>query len=89
LLRLPRRRGSRWRGLHKRGLRSEHLHERLIGALFIRVSAAHSYRADQLILHDDRQTAGDEVIGEALGLAEVQTNQAAVDGVKSLRDRSR
>ena len=63
--------------------------ERLIGALLVRISAANSNRADQLIVHHDGKTARNEVVGKALRLAEVQTNQAAIDGVESLRDRSR
>src|SRR5712691_7727512 len=80
---------SRWLGLRKRRLRSEHLHERLVGALLVRIPAAHADCADQLVLDHDRQTAWDEVIGEAFLLAEVQPNQTAIDGVEALRDGGR
>ena len=69
LRRLPwHRRSSGRRGRRKRRLRPEHLHERLIGALLVRVSAADSNRANQLIVHHDRQTARNEVVGKALRL---------------------
>ena len=56
LLSLPLRRRctSRWLGLGERRLRSEHLHECLIGALFVRISAAHADRTNELIVHHDR-----------------------------------
>ena len=63
-------------GRRQRRLRSKHLLECLIGALLVRISAANSNRANQLIVHNDRQTAGNEVVGKALGLAEVQAESA-------------
>ena len=53
-LSLRRRCTSRWLGLRKRRLWSEHLHECLIGALFVRIPAAHADRTNELIIRHDR-----------------------------------
>ena len=44
-------RGRLW----KRRLWSKHLHECLVRALLVRISAAHSDRANELVIHNDRQ----------------------------------
>lgn len=49
----------------QRRLRSEHFLESLISALLIGISAADSDCADQLIVHNNRQTSGYKIIREA------------------------
>src|ERR1700726_4863863 len=89
-LRLPRhRRSGGWRGLRKWRLRAKDLYECLIGALLVGISAANSNRANQLIVHNDRETARNKVVAQAFRLAEVQPNHPAIDGVEPLRDRGR
>ena len=58
-------------GRWKRRLRSKNFRERCISAHLVRISATHADRTNQLIFHDDRQAATDEVISEAGGLTEV------------------
>ena len=66
----------------------------VIRALLVHVAAADADGADQLVLHDDRQAAADEVVGEAGLLAEVECESAgpstslkrcatALDGVRA------
>src|SRR5580692_12422007 len=89
-LRLPgHRRSGGWRGLRKWRLRAKHLYECLISALLVGISAANSNCANQLILHDDRETARNEVVAQAFRLAKVQPDQPAIDSVEPLGDRGR
>ena len=80
---------SRGRRCCQRGLRSENLLERLVGALLVGVSAADAYRADEVIVHDDGQAAADEVVAESLVLTEVQADQSAIHVAEALRNRGR
>ena len=74
-------------GLRDRRLRPENLNERLVGALLVGISAAHANRADHLIVHYDGQTAANEVVRQALLLAEIQANQPAVNVLEAMRPR--
>jgi hypothetical protein len=66
-------------GLRDRGLRPEHLNERLVGALLVGISAADADGTNQLIVDYDRQTTADEVVRQALLFAEIQADQTAVN----------
>src|SRR5437867_3472035 len=74
-----RRRRRKWR------LWSKNLGEGGIGAHLVHIAAAHADRTNQLILHNDRESATHEVISEAGGLTEVQANHSSVNGVEALR----
>src|SRR5882757_6931808 len=79
------RRSCRWRRRRQRRLRSQHFCERGVGTRFVGIPAADADRADQLILDDDWQAPADEIIGEALRLAEVEPNYSPLDVIEALR----
>ena len=58
-------------------------------ALLLLRTTAYANRADQLVLNDDRQAAGNEVIGQTRGLAEVQPDHAPLEGAEPPRDGAR
>ena len=67
--------------------RSKHLCQCLIGAHFIRIPAANSNRANQLIIYNDREAAGNKVVRQTLLFAEVQADDAAIHRAESLGDK--
>jgi hypothetical protein len=56
-----------------------------MGAKLILVPATHTDGADEIAVHDDRQTTSDEVIRQASGLTEVQPDHTALNVRKPLR----
>src|SRR5215472_348558 len=86
---LPSRSLSRsWRGggglRRKRRLGSENLREGGIRAHLVHIAATNTDRTNQLILHNDRQSASNKVIRQTRGLTKLQPNHASVNRIESL-----
>jgi hypothetical protein len=76
--------GSRLR-CWKRRLRPKNFRQGCIGAHLILITAANANGADQLILHNDRQSATDEVIRETGIFTEIQPDHTSINIIEALR----